>query len=305
MSYPVNPRIDLAFKRIFGVEQNKDLTISLINSIISEPDQVKDITLLNPYNPRHFYEDKLSILDIKAQGCNGRLFNIEVQITDEADYDKRALYYWAKLYTDQLKKGDDYGKLEKTIGIHILNIPSIFDTKKYHNKFTLKEAVEDFEFFKDIELHTIELSKFVESHPEEDLQAFVKKIQSALDIWSAFLTKYDLMNPEQLPVPMNTPELKKALEVLEHINMQPEEREAYESRLKWYRIQKNSLKKQFEDGIAIGKAEGLVEGEVKGQEKEKLVIASKLMAHGMAIEDIVKISGLTHQQVHELAAQKV
>ena len=113
------------------------------------------------------------------------------------------------------------------------------------------------------------------------------------------------MNPEQLPVPMNTPELKKALEVLEHINMQPEEREAYESRLKWYRIQKNSLKKQFEDGIAIGKAEGLVEGEVKGQEKEKLVIASKLMAHGMAIEDIVKISGLTHQQVHELAAQKV
>ena len=63
MSYPVNPRIDLAFKRIFGVEQNKDLTISLINSIVSESDQVKEITLLNPYNPQHFYEDKLSILD--------------------------------------------------------------------------------------------------------------------------------------------------------------------------------------------------------------------------------------------------
>lgn len=109
------------------------------------------------------------------------------------------------------------------------------------------------------------------------------------------------MNPEQLPVPMNTPELKKALEVLEHINMQPEEREAYESRLKWYRIQKNSLKKQFEDG----KAEGLAKGEIKGQEKEKLTIASKLLAHGMAIEDIVKIAGLTHQQVQKLAAQKI
>jgi len=75
--------------------------------------------------------------------------------------------------------------------------------------------------------------------------------------------------------------------------------------LKWYRIQKNSLKKQFEDGVAVGEAkgktEGLAEGEAKGQEKEKLAIASKLMAHGMAIEDIVKISGLSHEQIKELS----
>ena len=296
MSYPVNPRIDLAFKRIFGVEQNKDLTISLINSIVSEQDKVKDITLLNPYNPQHFYEDKLSILDIKAQGCNGRLFNIEVQITDEADYDKRALYYWAKLYTDQLKKGDDYGKLEKTIGIHILNIPSIFETKKYHNKFILKEQIEDFVFFKDIELHTIELSKFTDNHPEQDLHTFVQKVRSVLDIWSAFLTKYDLLNPEALPAQIDMPELKKALGVLEHINMKEEEREAYENRLKWYRIQKNSLKKQFHDGVAIGKAEGKAE--------EKLEMARKLLNHGMALDDIIKISELTYSQLNELVSQE-
>jgi len=57
------------------------------------------------------------------------------------------------------------------------------------------------------------------------------------------------------------------------------------------------LKKQFEDGVAFGKA--------KGQEKEKLVIGNKLLAYGITIEDIVKISGLTHQQVKELAAQKI
>src|SRR6201986_2665485 len=104
----INPRVDIAFKKIFGVEENKDLLISLINSIVSEEDKVSEITLLNPYNPQNFKNDKLSILDIKAKGVNGKLFNIEIQITDDANYDKRALYYWAKLYTEQLKNSDGY-----------------------------------------------------------------------------------------------------------------------------------------------------------------------------------------------------
>ena len=98
----INPRVDLAFKKIFGVEENKDLLISLVNSIVSEKDQVENITLLNPYNAKNFKNDKLSILDIKAEGSNGRRFNIEIQISDEDDYDQRALFYWAKMYTDQL-----------------------------------------------------------------------------------------------------------------------------------------------------------------------------------------------------------
>lgn len=92
----INPRIDIAFKKIFGIEENKDLLISLINSIVGKDDQVVDVTLLNPYNQKNFKNDKLSILDIKAEGDNGKKFNIEIQITDEADYDKRALYYSGK-----------------------------------------------------------------------------------------------------------------------------------------------------------------------------------------------------------------
>ncbi|MGC0371669.1 MAG: hypothetical protein DGJ47_000368 [Rickettsiaceae bacterium] len=40
----INPRVDLAFKKIFGVEENKDLLLSLINSIVSKEDKVKEIT---------------------------------------------------------------------------------------------------------------------------------------------------------------------------------------------------------------------------------------------------------------------
>lgn len=36
----ITPRVDLAFKKTCGVEENKDLLISLINSIVSHDDQV-------------------------------------------------------------------------------------------------------------------------------------------------------------------------------------------------------------------------------------------------------------------------
>ncbi|AFB31318.1 MULTISPECIES: Rpn family recombination-promoting nuclease/putative transposase [spotted fever group] len=76
--------------------------ISLINSIVSEKDQIVEVTLLNPYNPKNFKADKLSILDIKATSKSSKKYNIEIQVTDAVDYDKRALYYWAKMYTEQM-----------------------------------------------------------------------------------------------------------------------------------------------------------------------------------------------------------
>jgi predicted transposase/invertase (TIGR01784 family) len=72
----LNPRVDLVFKKIFGSIENKDLLISLINSIISKDDQVDDIELLNPYNLQNFKNDKLSILDIKAKDKKGQYYNI-------------------------------------------------------------------------------------------------------------------------------------------------------------------------------------------------------------------------------------
>jgi len=174
------------------------MLISLINAIVSEEDQVEDVTLLNPYNPQNFANDKLSILDIKAKGHTGKRFNIEIQISDEADYDKRALYYWAMLYTEQLAKGEDYAALNKAIGIHILNFTSILSVKKYHNVFDLRERESGFHHFKDIELHTIELSKFVEKSEVKEsmnpLEALLPRIKTSLDRWVTFLTRHELLD---------------------------------------------------------------------------------------------------------------
>jgi len=258
MTERISPRIDIAFKKIFGVEENKDLLISLINSIVSQADQVSDVILLNPYNVQNFKTDKLSILDIKAKGIDGKQFNIEIQITDEADYDKRALYYWGKLYTEQLKTSEDYSKLNKTIGIHILNFTSISGTERYHHAFHLVDEATGLRYFKDIELHTIELNKFAKNS-DDDLNSLVAKIKDALDVWIAFLTRNDLLDPANLPKALDNPRLKKALTVLEVMNFTTVEREAYEEHLKWFRIEANTLKKAEDKGEARGRAEERIE----------------------------------------------
>ncbi len=73
----VNPRVDLAFKKIFRVEENTDLLISLVNVIVGKEDQIVEVTLLNPYNTKNFKADKLSVLDILFGGINPSIFQMK------------------------------------------------------------------------------------------------------------------------------------------------------------------------------------------------------------------------------------
>jgi len=109
----VNPKIDIAFKKLFGSPENKDLLISLINAIVSEEDQVEDVELKNPYNLADYQAGKMSVLDIKAMDTKGRWYNIEMQISEDLNFDKRAIYYWAKLVTEQLSEKMLYKELKK------------------------------------------------------------------------------------------------------------------------------------------------------------------------------------------------
>lgn len=283
----ISPRVDIAFKKIFGVEENKDLLISLINSIVGEEDQVSDVILLNPYNAKNFLRDKLSILDIKAQGLDGKRFNIEIQISDEADYDKRALYYWAKLYTEQLEVAEDYSTLSKAIGIHILNFISIPEVDKYHNVFHITEKETGESYFKDLELHTIELKKFSKDSNEK-LPDIVAKVKTSLDMWLAFLTRNDLLQPDDLPKSLENNDLKKALTVLDVMNFSSTERDAYEDHLKWLRIEANTLKKAEAKGVE------------KGREERNIEVAIKMLKQNLDDSLIASVTGLSNEQLLKL-----
>jgi predicted transposase/invertase (TIGR01784 family) len=299
MTNMINPRVDVAFKKIFGVEENKDLLISLINSIVSQEDQVDHIELLNPYNERNYSKDKLSILDIKARNkITNTYFLIEMQLADETDYHQRSLYSWARVYSNQLSSGYDYEVLKKTIAIHILNFTFIDYKKhkgwkeehlsKYHHCFTLQDKITKIEIFKDLEIHTIELNKF-EGLKDENLDHVLSKVKNMLDTWVALLTRYDLLDVKELPKEIDFPEIKKALKVMQEMKFSDEEREMYNMHLDFLRMEYGALKKKFLDGKLEGKEEGKLEG--------KLEIAKNLIAKGFDEKTILELTGFTVQEV--------
>ena len=112
----LNPKNDYVFRKIFGETGNEEITKNLLMSII--PDKIEEIKLdCNPITEKELSEDKVGILDIKAKLNNNVNCNIEMQIVDKHNIEKRILFYWSKMYMSGIKKGEDYAVLERTIVI--------------------------------------------------------------------------------------------------------------------------------------------------------------------------------------------
>lgn len=102
-------------------------------------------------------EGKFSRLDLNLK-MNGQLVNVEIQVKNDNDYRDRTLFYWANLYTSELKSGEPYGQLKKAISINIINF-NMFNGKDYHTEVqaTIKETNE---LFTDkFNIHFFELKK--------------------------------------------------------------------------------------------------------------------------------------------------
>lgn len=278
----LNPKVDFAFKKLFGSEENKEILISFINSIISEENQIKNLELKNPYNVSNYKNGKMTILDIKAVDENGTWYDIEMQIAEQGFYDKRALYYWSKVYSDQLESGYDFTILRKTIAINILDF-NYLKEEDFHNTYKIynektKEAFSDL-----FEMHFIELTKFKKDY---------KDLKTALDRWVSFLNKSYEIDKDKIPVELAEDEnIRKAVEKLEIMYLDKEEREIYENDLKAMRIHKAEIKTAEEKGIQKG-----IE---KGEKSKSLEIAKNLL-DVLDNETIAVKTGLTIEEIQKL-----
>jgi predicted transposase/invertase (TIGR01784 family) len=104
----IDPKVDYAFKKIFGSEANTPVLIDLLNAVLQpSPDrQIVDLQIQNPFNEKETADDKLSFVDIKARDQNGRIYNVEMQMCATPAYPGRVLYYWAKIYNHPLQRWD-------------------------------------------------------------------------------------------------------------------------------------------------------------------------------------------------------
>src|ERR1700737_5356634 len=105
----IDPKVDYAFKHLFGRDATRPILIHVLDSVLNPAPghHIRDIELLNPFNPKEALDDKLSILDIKARDETGRQFNIEMQMLAYPHYARRFLYYLAKFLHTNPHEGKD------------------------------------------------------------------------------------------------------------------------------------------------------------------------------------------------------
>src|SRR5438132_13485031 len=164
----IDPKVDYAFKHLLGREATRPILIDVLDNVLNPAPghHIQDIELLNPFNPKEAFDDKLSILDIKARDQGGRQFNVEMQMLALRYFEKRILYYCAKLHQQQLHQGEDYLELKPTISISFLDHVLVSHVPAYHLRFRILEETHHFPLTGDMEFHLLELPKFTKSAAE-------------------------------------------------------------------------------------------------------------------------------------------
>ena len=180
--FPMNfadPRSDIAFKKIFGSQQRSHILISFLNAALgfSGERSIASLVILNPYQAPKIKGLKESNLDVKAKDQTGREFIVEMQLERDVHFRKRAVYYSAKAYTQQLGKSLKYDTLNPVYFLGILNFSIFEGTSPISRHLILNEKTRN-QDIKNLEFNFIELDKFAKSE---------KQLKTIVDKWLFFL----------------------------------------------------------------------------------------------------------------------
>lgn len=294
MTYLLSPKVDFVFKRIFGNEKHPDILISFLNAVMKPKDLIESVQIRNSDIEKEHIEDKYSRLDIKAITNKGEYINIEIQVKNEYNMIKRSLYYWSKMFENQIVEGDNYNKLAKTVCINILDFKYLRN-EKFHNAYRLKEIITNEELTDTMEIHFIEIPKLRKLDDSDE-------ISDMLEAWVAFIQNPDSEIVGKLE--MSRKEIKEAKSELVRMSGDSNERYMYEKR-KESILEKVSLIESAEQkGIEKGLREGLKEGLKEGGNKKAIEIAQNAINNNLDDNTIQIITGLSLEEIKELRNKK-
>lgn len=298
MKTQTDPKVDYAFKHVFGREESKPALMSLLDAVLQPaPGQnIASLEILNPFNEKAAENAKLSIVDIKARDESGRQFYIEMQMLATGAFRQRALYYWASLYRDQLHERENYSALRPTIAVCFVDTPLFLDVADYHLTFELRDRLHQRLFTDQMALHILELSKFNKA---------VDELTTALDRWLFFLRHGAELDAQAVPAPLNVPEVCWALGDLFMISRTDPERELYEARLKARRDAAAERQTAIEEGRQQGRQQGRQEGRQEGRlemraELRRSDIQSLQKLLGQEITPLVELQTLSWEDLESV-----
>ena len=262
------PKVDLIFKLLFGDERNREILKEFLLSVLRLPEEeYEEIIFVDPHLLPEYDGDKLGILDVKIKTKTGKILDIEIQVNPSDVMRERVVFYISKMVTEQLGSGDDYEEIKKVVSILIADYELIDNSPKYHHRFTLYDIENKVEFTDLIEINTLELEK-------------LPQVEDGTMLWN-WLKFLSSENEEDFEmVAEKNPQIKNAVERLAEISSDEQTRRLYESRHK-------------------------MEWDIWGRERKafknaKIETAKTALGMNLTIDDIVKLTGLTSEEVIKL-----
>ena len=277
---------DYVFKRIFGKGGNEKILKSLLEAILKI--NIQKIEIKNPEIPKESIEEKLSILDIKAEINENTIIDIELQVGNTTAIERRLVVYNAKLIAGEIKVSEKYQKAKDTIVICIIN-DNVVKRNAYLSLAMLKyEKTEEIryvdmkyekeeEYLTDmVKYYIIELPKFKKKKP---------KVADLLEKW-LYVIGGDRKMMEECK--KENEEIKEAVEQLTQMSADEYERELYEIRERSRLTYNTEMYEARRKGLEEGKAE------------ERKEIAKKMKEKGADIKYIIEITNLTEEEIKAL-----
>ncbi|WP_445249132.1 Rpn family recombination-promoting nuclease/putative transposase [Microcoleus sp. OTE_8_concoct_300] len=229
----IDPKIDFAFKKIFGSSNSKDILINFLNAILYEAQPlIEDLEIIDsqPENPTLGAQE--TRLDVKATINGDRIALVEIQLLNVPSFGNRVLYNAAKSYSQQLTGKDRYERLKTVISLKIADFEMFENQTEFMSRFVFQEKEQQFQCpDTEIELVFIELPKF-----SKELAA----LETTADQWIYFIKNTSTLEtvPETLSA---VPEIKKALRIAREDNFTQEELKELQKQELWIQDQQIAI----------------------------------------------------------------
>ena len=281
----LKPKYDVVFHCLFR-KGNERITKALISAILGK--EIKEIELDNDrYLLQEYPKQKMGILDLNAKFEDGTICNIEIQLEDKGNMEKRILLYWSRLYGAQLKVKEDYNKLSKTIVILIADydIKMLKGIEDVHTTWRIRgDQYKEMVLTNDLEMHIISLAKARKA----------QKSNSELMWWLTFLDNPNNEGVKEMG--KKNKDIAEALWKLEDISEDKKLRRIAELEEKW-RIDEISAKNYWKKS---GLEEGREEGREEGEKNKTIEIAKEMLKNGADINFVKKCTKLSEKEIQKI-----
>jgi predicted transposase/invertase (TIGR01784 family) len=282
----LDPKNDVAFRKIFGTEKNKDILIQFINDMIvfKEKKPIKSVTFLKPIQEPEVIAKKESIVDVLCSDEFGNTYIVEMQVAKEKGFEQRAQYYASKAYCNQLNVGGKYENLKEVIFLAIVDFVLFKEKKEYKSDHIILDKKTYENDLKDLSFTFLELPK---------IKKTLKESTSMVDKWAYFFNNARKISEEEAEILLDeTNPLCRAYKELNKFSWSNQEYLAYEDFKKYEMDNIAKMDQKIDEGIEIG--------EVRGEKKANLKTAKKLLALKTDIETIISLTELSREEIEAL-----